>query len=57
MRTVKMAALLGTVALLGNLIVDWATHTKPAPIELLGASMVGMILALGFRTKLPKPKS
>jgi hypothetical protein len=54
MKTVKMAALLGTVALLGNLIVDWVTHTKPAPVELVGATIVGMILSLGFRTEKSK---
>jgi len=54
MKTVKMAVLLGTVALLGNLVVDWLTHTRPEPVELVGASIVGMILSLGFRTEKSK---
>jgi hypothetical protein len=54
MKTAKMAALLGIVALLGNVMVDWVTHTKPAPIELVGAAIVGMILSLGFRTEKSK---
>lgn len=54
MKTLRMAALLGFVAILGNLFVDWLTHAKPEPIELMGASVIAMVLALGFRTKQPK---
>jgi len=49
MKTLKMVVLLGTVALLGNLIVDWLTHAKPEPVELVGALIVGMVLALSVR--------
>jgi hypothetical protein len=45
-----MAALLGTVALAGNLMVYWFAHRKPEPVELVGAAIIGMILSLGFRT-------
>jgi hypothetical protein len=46
-----MAVLLGTVALVGNLTIDWLRHAKPEPVELIGAAIIGMVLALGFRTK------
>jgi hypothetical protein len=51
MNTLIMAVLLGTVALLGNLTVDWLRHSKPEPIELIGTLVIGMVLALGFRKK------
>jgi hypothetical protein len=54
MKTLGMAVLFSTVALLGNLTVDWLTHSKPNPIELAGASIVGMVFVSGFRTKQPK---
>jgi hypothetical protein len=49
MKRLEMVVLLGTVALLGNLIVDWVSHKKPELVELVGAAIVGMVLALGFR--------
>jgi uncharacterized membrane protein AbrB (regulator of aidB expression) len=55
MKTLKMAALLGTVALLGNLTVDWLTHKQPELVELIGASIIGAIVGSGFRTKQPNP--
>ena len=53
MNALRMAALFGFAALLGNLTVDWLTHAKPEPVELIGASIIGLILALGygFRTR------
>ena len=54
MKTLKMAVLLGTVALMGNLVVDWLTHSKPDPIELVGASIIGIVLALGVSAMQPK---
>jgi hypothetical protein len=54
MKTLKMVVLLGTVALMGNLVVDWLTHSKPEPIELVGALIIGMVLWLGFRATQPK---
>jgi len=54
MKTLKMAVLLGIVALMGNLIVDWLTHSKLDPIELVGASIIGMVLALGVSAMQPK---
>jgi hypothetical protein len=54
MKALLMALLLGTVALLGNLTVDWLTHAKPKPVERIGALVVGMVLSLGFRTTQPK---
>ncbi len=54
MKKLQMALLLGTVALLGNLTVDWLTHAKPKLVELIGSLAVGMVLSLGFRTRQPK---
>jgi hypothetical protein len=51
MKTLRMAVLLGLLALVGNLTVDWLRHAEPEPVELIGASIIGMVLALGFRTK------
>lgn len=49
MNRLGMVGLLGITALLGNLTVDWLTHTKPILIELVGASIIGMILGLALR--------
>jgi hypothetical protein len=49
-KRVGIAVLLGTVALVGNLTFDWLTHAKPEPVELIGASIIGVVLALGFCT-------
>lgn len=54
MKTLGLAVLLGAVALAGNLIVDSIEHAKFEPVELIGAVVIGMILALGFRTGPPK---
>jgi hypothetical protein len=53
MKTLGMAVLFSAVALVGNLIVDWPRHAKFGPVELIGASIIGMVLALGFRAKQP----
>jgi hypothetical protein len=54
MKTLGMAVLLSAVALIGNLIVDWLRHATFEPVELIGASIVGIVLPLGFRTERPK---
>jgi hypothetical protein len=54
MRTLGTVVLFSRVALLGNLTVDWLRHAKPEPVELIGASIIGMVLALGLRTKQQK---
>ena len=47
-KTVGMAVLLGTVALVGTLTFDLLTHAKPEPVELIGASIIGLVLAFDF---------
>jgi hypothetical protein len=37
-----------------TLIVDRLRHVKLELVELIGASITGMVLASGFRTKQPK---
>ena len=54
MKTLRMAALLGTAALVGNLLLDWPTHARPEAVELVGASIVGITWHLGLRTRQPK---
>jgi hypothetical protein len=44
-----MAALRGSVALLCNLTVDGLRNAKAEPIELINASVIGMVLTLGCR--------
>ena len=51
MNTPGIAALCAFTALLGNLSVDWLTHSTPEPVELIGASIIGLALGMGFRTK------
>jgi hydrogenase/urease accessory protein HupE len=46
-----MAVLVSAVALIGNLIVDWLRHATFEPVEFIGASIIGIVLALGFRTE------